>query len=246
MTNNEIDSLDARTRVLVVEDEIITREQIEHWLTKAGYRVRSVDSAAGAAQARSIFQPHVVLLDLVLPDANDFELTREYGRDGQCGVIIVSGIADPGSRLDGLRAGADDYLVKPVDPEELLLKVGRLALRVTQAHAFVKPTSEGLRCGPWTIWLAERRCRHDCGFQESLTENEALLLRPMLEQPDRIFSRDELLRVLQRQVASASGRAVDSCVARVRKKLEANPARPELLLSVYGRGYRIVKSYAES
>jgi len=229
-------------RVLVVEDEAITREHIVSLLLDAGYDAIGVSDASSAENADREFRPDVVLLDILLPDAEDFSLTSNFRQRDRCGVIIVSGIADHKRRLDGLRAGADDYLIKPIDSEELLLKVGHLAERVRQRFGADEQSPLTWRCGPWAINPGEMHCRHDAGFKESLTANEALLLACMLPHAGKIFSRDELLSILRQHNQSASLRAVDSCVSRLRKKLEVNSSRPGLLLSVYGRGYRIAEA----
>jgi len=225
----------------VVEDETITREHIIGLLLNAGHEALGASDASSAEQAYRKFRPHVALLDLLLPDAKDFSLTRGFGLRDRCGIIIISGITNRKHRLEGLRAGADDYLTKPIDPEELLLKVEHLAMRVIERSGSAEQIPSIWRCGPWIINPDEQYCRHDAGFNESLTANEALLLGYMLRQPGTIVSRNELLGILKQHDQSASHRAVDSCISRLRRKLEEHSNRPCLLLSVYGRGYRVAE-----
>lgn len=225
-----------QTRVLVVEDEEITRECTRELLSAAGYRTHAAADARSALSAMQALQPHVVLLDLCLPDAEDFSLTRSAAAMS-CGVIIVSGMRDREHRIDGLRSGADDYLTKPCDPEELLLKVERLARRIRAASM---SSPEGGECrAAWTFDPDHQVWRHPDGRSVVLSEKETRLFCILCAEPGRVFSRAQLMRAVFDDPLEISERAVDSLVARLRRKLEDNPNRPRLLLSVYGSGYRL-------
>jgi DNA-binding response OmpR family regulator len=225
----------AQTRVLVVEDEEITREWTCDLLGAAGYRTHAVADARSALAALDALRPHVVLLDLCLPDADDFSLTRSAAGK-HCGIIIVSRKRDREHRIDGLRSGADDYLTKPCDPEELLLKVERLALRIRAAP----PTESAQnRRVPWTFDTKQRVWRHPDGRVRMLSDREARLFGILCKDPGRVCSRDQLKQEVFEASDGIADRTVDSLVARLRRKLEDNPNRPRLLQSVYGRGYRL-------
>jgi len=230
------------TRILVVEDEEITREWMLSLLDDGGYWTAMAGDAATARAAYAAFRPHVVLLDLTLPDADDFELTRTLATRSDCGVIIVSSSRGRNRRLDGLRSGADDFLSKPCDPDELLLKVGRLAERVRDARKS-DPAREAMRYGPWLVDFANRLCRHDDGREMTLTDREAQLLDLLLGRPGHVFSRDALRQHLCGGADAVSDRAIDSCVSRLRRKLEKHPGRPEWLQSIYGAGYRFASPF---
>jgi len=225
-----------QNRVLVVEDEEITRDWINQLLDTAGYRVHAVADARSALSAMQIFHPHVALLDLRLPDAEDFSLTRRAAELG-CGVIIVSILRDRDHRIEGLRSGADDYLTKPCDPEELLLKVGRLAQRI---HAVTRTQpDDGKGHATWAFDPNERVWRNSDGRTQILSEREARLFRILSDEPGRVFSRDQLKQAVFDEPGGVADRTVDSLMARLRRKLEDTPNRPRLLLSVYGSGYRL-------
>jgi two-component system torCAD operon response regulator TorR len=225
-----------KNRVLVVEDEEITRCWISQLLCTAGYRVHSVTDARSALSAMQAFHPHVALLDLHLPDAEDFSLTRRAADLG-CGVIIVSVLRDRERRIGGLRSGADDYLTKPCDPEELLLKVRRLAQRI---HAVTRARPDGGKEHvAWAFDPNARVWRHGDGRTQALSEREARLFRILCDEPGRVFSRDQLKQAVFDEPRDVADRTVDSLMARLRRKLEDNPNRPRLLLSVYGSGYRL-------
>jgi DNA-binding response OmpR family regulator len=226
----------AQTRVLVVEDEEITREWTCDLLDAAGYRTHAAADARSASAALDALLPHVVLLDLCLPDAEDFSLTRNAATK-HCGVIIVSRKRDREHRIDGLRAGADDYLTKPCDPEELLLKVGRLAQRIRAARS--TRSGRGQRRIPWTFDPDHQVWRHYDGHTQVLSEREARLFRVLCAEPGRVFSRMQLQQAVFDKPDEVTERTVDSLVGRLRRKLEDNPNRPRLLLSVYGSGYRL-------
>ncbi len=226
----------AQTRVLVVEDEEITREWTCDLLDAAGYRTHASADARSASAALDALLPHVVLLDLCLPDAEDFSLTRNAATK-HCGVIIVSRKRDREHRIDGLRAGADDYLTKPCDPEELLLKVGRLAQHIREARS--TRSGRGQRRIPWTFDPDHRIWRHTDGRTQVLSEREARLFRVLCAEPGRVFSRAQLQQAVFDKPDAVTERTVDALVGRLRRKLEGNPNRPRLLLSVYGSGYRL-------
>jgi two-component system, OmpR family, response regulator len=225
-----------QTRVLVVEDEEITREWIFALLDTAGYRTHAVADARSALSAMEAFRPHVALLDLRLPDTEDFSLTRRAAAM-HCGVIIVSALRDRARRIDALRSGADDYLTKPCDSEELLLKVRRLAQRVRAISSARPGTGEGRIA--WTFDPQYQVWRHRDGRTRTLSAREDRLFRILCNEPGRIFDRDQLKRKLFDTPDEITDRTVDSLMARLRRKLEDNPSRPQLLISVYGSGYRL-------
>jgi len=198
-----------QTRVLVVEDEEIAREWACGLLDTAGYHTRAVADARSAVAAMEALRPHVALLDLRLPDAEDFDLTRRAAAI-HCGVIIVSALRDREHRIGGLRAGADDYLTKPCDPEELLLKVRRLAQRI---HAVSRALpDDGNGRVSWAYDPDERVWRHADGRTLVLSQRETRLLRTLCDRPGRVFSRDQLKQAVFGEPGSVADRSVDSLV----------------------------------
>jgi two-component system OmpR family response regulator len=229
------------SRILVVEDEPTTRRRLVACLERGGYAVHSVASAAGAMPAISTFRPHVVLLDILLPDSSDFSLASHIARTSDCGLIITSGFDTREDRLNGLRAGADDYLTKPCDMDELLLKVHHLVERVRQVGTEPVPVPDPrtLRFGHWVYDPARAVLTDDHGQTMGLTYKERQLLEIFLRHPRQLFSRGQLIDRLQADDQDVFDRAIDTRISRLRKKIERNPRTPALLKSIYGEGYML-------
>ena len=154
------------------------------------------------------------------------------------GLIIISAYDDEHRRLQGLRCGADDYLSKPYNSEELLLKVARLAKRITENKASNAVLSQRLRFGSWTYDPEAMILYQSSGRMVKLSSHEKRLLTLFLNYPGRVFSRQQLLDALHPDdTAEVFDRAVDSAIARLRRRIEADPKKPKILKTIYGEGY---------
>jgi DNA-binding response OmpR family regulator len=224
-------------RILVVEDEPVTRKRLVAYLRRGGYEVHSADTASQVRPELESFCPHVVLLDILLPDSSDFSLAEHIAQSADCGLIITSGFDTREDRLNGLRAGADDYLTKPCDMDELLLKVGRLAERVRQNSEAPSVCSECLRFGAWLYNPETAVLTRSDGLAITLTHKEKRLLALFLQHPKRLFTRSQLIDHLQPHDGEVYDRAIDTRISRLRKKIETDSRSPTLLKSIYGEGY---------
>lgn len=224
-------------RILVVEDEPITRKRLSAFLAYHGYEVKAVETASAAVDELQRFEPHVVLLDILLPDSTDFSLAEQIASKTECGLIITSSFDRREDRISGLRAGADDYLTKPCDMDELRLKVERLAARVQQSATGVSLISEHFRFGEWLFEPESSELRHNDGNIIRVTSKEKMLLELFLKHPHRLFSRSQLIESVSSSNDEIFDRAIDSSISRLRKKIELNPKVPQILKSVYGEGY---------
>lgn len=219
--------------ILIVEDEDVTRKRLQAHCDRQGYNTSAVATKREALLHLYRDRPQIVLLDVLLPDSSDFQLAARIGEQKNCGLIIISSLNDRDYRLAGLRAGADDYLSKPVDTEELFLKITNLASHIqpecglSQSFQF-----EGRLFAPDRCEL-----QRENGKILSLTARERELLLIFVRSPQQLFSRDRLLELLASSGAERSDRAIDSRIARLRKKLEVNPRSPKILQSIYGGGY---------
>lgn len=220
--------------ILIVEDEAVTRKRLQAHCDRQGYLTEVAASKQEALAHLQSDRPQIVLLDVLLPDSSDFQLAARIGERRNCGLIIISSLGDRDHRLQGLRVGADDYLSKPVDTEELLLKIANLASRI-QPEASL---SQSFQFEGWIF--APDRCelRRETRKTVSLTAKEQELLLIFVRSPGQLFSRDRLLELLASSGSDRSDRAIDSRIARLRKKIEINSRSPKILQSVYGGGYR--------
>jgi DNA-binding response OmpR family regulator len=227
----------AGLRVLCVEDETDIRLLVARLLEEEGYEVLQADDALTAMQMISTKTPDLVLLDVVLPDVDGLELLSRVRRDSQVPVILLTGRGAEEERIGGLRHGADDYIVKPFSPGELLARVESV-LRRSAAAASGANVPDVLSFEGLEIDCTSRDVRVR-GDQVELTAREFDLLAFLARSPRQVFSREQLL---QNVWASSSdwqdSATVTEHVRRVRRKVEDDPDRPRWLQTVRGVGYR--------
>jgi len=226
-------------RVLVVEDDVTIAEVLRAYLTRAGYHVVSGPATVEAVQLWQRMSPDVVVLDIMLPGLSGLEVLRRRRRSGDhARVIVLSARGEEEDRLIGLETGADDYVVKPFSPREVVLRVEAL-LRRTERLAGTALLNSTLTLGPVTIDSAAREARRS-GRPLALTMREFDLLAFLLSHPGETFSKDQLLRrVWGWDFGDTS--TVTVHVRRLREKLERNPSDPTLVLTVGRFGYRMAR-----
>ena len=223
--------------VLVVDDDPEIGALLQRYLAAQGLRISVAESGAQVRAAMMAARFDLVLLDLGLPDEDGLDLMRDLRNHWRGPVIIVSGRGDSVERVVGLELGADDYVTKPFDLRELLARI-RSVLRRVQPVAAPEPLPrtgfefEGLRLDVLSRSLTDRN-----GTQIPLTTGEFDLLHVFLQRPNQVLSRDQLMNAVHGRDAGPFDRAIDVQIGRLRRKLEADAARPELIKSVRGAGY---------
>jgi DNA-binding response OmpR family regulator len=233
-------------QVLVVDDDPDIRELITEYLSTHGYRVAAADCADAMRAALATQTPDVVLLDIGLPGEDGLSLARFLREHHDLAVIMVSGAGEPVDRIIGLEVGADDYLTKPFDPRELLARI-KSVLRRYQSHLPANPsaapaagTSRRMAIGQCVLDLDSRELLGPQGEPVPLTAAEFDLLQVFAERPNRTLSRDQLLGLTQNREWDPYDRSIDIRIARLRKKIEANPDKPRTIKTVRGVGYLFV------
>ena len=224
--------------ILVVDDEPAIGELIRNYLTRHGYRVSVV--ADGNAMRRSMEEskPDLVLLDLGLPGEDGLTLTRHIRAHSNVGVIIVTGSGESVDRIVGLELGADDFVAKPFDLRELLARIRSVLRRTGTGHAeSASARARDIRFAGWRLDGQSRRLFAADGTEVPITTGEFELLTLFIENPNRVLSRDQLLQAARHRDAAPFDRAVDMQIARLRRKIEADPENPLLIKSVRGAGY---------
>lgn len=227
-----------RPDVLVVDDDTDIVALIERYLGAHGFNVRAVHSGAAMHAALASAAPDVVLLDLGLPDIDGLSLLQQLRADWQGPVIVVSGRGEAVERVVGLELGADDYVAKPFDFRELLARIRSVLRRAAPVEPL--PAAEPRRRVAFAhlvVDLGARRMHVADGSEIVLTTGEFDLLRALLERPNEVRSRDELMTSLYGREAGPFDRAIDVAIARLRRKIEPDPANPDLIRSVRGLGY---------
>jgi two-component system response regulator ResD len=226
-------------RILIVEDDPIFRSVMRDNLIFEGYRVDAVADGNTALVHARTFSPDLVVLDLTLPDWDGLDLCPLLHQGGKVPVIILSARGQKVDKIRGLKLGADDYITKPTDLDELLARI-RVVLRRS------RPSIDRLQVG--RLLIDFRASTASSGpTSVRLTHREFELLRYLAERRDKVVHRDELLREVWGYLdATVTTRSVDQTIARLRKKIEPDPRRPEFIRTVHGDGYCLSAGEAES
>ena len=229
-----------RPHVLLVDDDESVRRLVDDYLVQNDFRV---SAAVTGGELMSAFAREVidlVLLDLRLPGEDGMQLLRQLRAQSQIPVIILTGRSEEADRVMGLELGADDYLTKPFSPRELLARI-RTVLRRAHAGQEVHgaPVCRAYRIPGWELNLRTRRLTGDDGAQVALSNGEFNLLAALLSTANRVVTRDQLIEMSRRYDNEVYDRAVDVQILRLRRKLERNPAEPQIILTERGAGYRI-------
>lgn len=221
------------TTVLVVEDELKIARLVKEYLSEAGFDVLTAASGPAAVTAARSEKPDLVVLDIGLPGMDGYDVTRAIRSTSSTPIVMLTARSDETDRIIGLELGADDYVVKPFSPREVVARVKAVLRRTTGALAH-----ETLKVGDLQIDIARRQVEV-AGRVVDLTTSEFELLRILASQPGRVFTRGQLLDALRGVSFDSYERAIDSHVKNLRRKLEPDPRNPAFILTVYGTGYRM-------
>jgi len=220
-----------KKRVMVVEDDPVLTRVLHDNLVFEGFDVQCVADGSLAASAARDFAPDLVLLDVNLPGKSGFELVEGWRGGPRTPIIFLTAKGQKSDKLRGLKLGADDYVTKPFDLEELLARVHAVLRRA-------RPSVGLLTLG--SVHIDFERLKAWSGTHEiDLTHRDFEILKYLSERPNSIVSRNELLRAIWGYPDAANTRAVDHAIARLRKKIEDVPHRPRFIHTVHGDGYSL-------
>jgi two-component system, OmpR family, alkaline phosphatase synthesis response regulator PhoP len=223
--------------VLVVEDERQIAQIARDYLQHAGFAVIATGDGFEALALARDRGPDLVVLDLGLPRLDGMEVARRLRRESDVPIIMLTARVEESDRLTGLEVGADDYIVKPFSPRELVARVRAVLRRYEQ-----KSTGGTLlQRGGVTIDISSMRVSRD-GESIGLTVTELQLLAVLARHPGRVFTRAQLLDAVHGSDIESFERAIDVHIKNIRRKLERDPRHPQYLLTVYGIGYKFAES----
>ncbi len=230
--------------LLVVDDDERIRLLLARFLRKAGHLVTAARDAAHARRLMAGLAFDLVVLDVMMPGEDGLALCRWVRERGSTPVILLTARGETGDRILGLEAGADDYLAKPFEPRELLLRVGAILRRVPPEPPPAPPPSPPrlLRLGAVTFDVARGALTREEGEAPRLTQTEAQLLRRLAADPGATVTRARLIEEAgapRGAPTPAQERAVDVQITRLRRKIEPDPRQPRYLQTVRGAGYRL-------
>jgi two-component system OmpR family response regulator len=225
-------------KLLLVDDEASLREPLADYLSRQGF---SVKQAADAAKARSILLdelPDLVLLDIMMPGEDGLSLCRHLIEAKKLPVIFLTAKGEATDRIVGLEIGADDYVVKPFEPRELVARIRSVLRRATRS-APEPEVDAHYQFEGWSLDPLKRRLTDPEGTIVPISSAEFRLLVAFLEHPRQVLDRDRLLDMVQGREAHLFDRAVDNQVSRLRRKMEQDSRDPKLIQTVWGGGYRL-------
>jgi two-component system, OmpR family, response regulator ResD len=224
-----------RGSILVVDDEPTIAEVVARYLTRAGYETRTAGDGPSAVSAATLRRPDLVVLDIMLPGFDGLEVMRRIHDDAdeRVPVILLTAKGEESDRLIGLRQGADDYVVKPFSPLELVARVDAVLRRIDQGS----DNEEPLRIDELEVDPVTRRVVAS-GQEVELTAREFDLLQFLASHPNQVFSRDQLMERVWQFAFYTDTTTVTVHVRRLRAKIEADPSNPRWIETVWGVGYR--------
>ncbi|OAI52370.1 two-component system response regulator [Betaproteobacteria bacterium SCGC AG-212-J23] len=227
------------TRVLVVDDDPTIRQMLADYLGDHGYEVTLAASGTAMRAEMERARPAVVLLDIGLPGEDGLTLARFLRERYEVGIIMVTGASDVVDRVAGLEVGADDYIAKPFDPRELRARLKSVLRRLEKKADSPKPGGR-VSMGNCVLDLKARTLSDTRGRDIPITSMEFDLLKTLLEHPNQVLSRDQLLSMTRNREWEPYDRSIDIRITRLRRKLEDDPAHPRVIKTVRGAGYMYV------
>ncbi|MBI1878597.1 MAG: response regulator transcription factor [Chloroflexi bacterium] len=235
----------ARQRILVADDEPQICDVVELYLRREGFEVETATDGETALKAVEHNPPDLIVLDLMMPKVNGLEVTRIVHDQFNIPIIMLTSRGEEADKIAGLETGADDYVVKPFSPKELVARV-KAVLRRAGAQPADETQSSTIQVGDLTIDATARLVTINGQAVENLTVKEFDLLWFLASSPGQVFSRDQLLNQVWGYDFYGDSNTVTVLVRRLREKIETDPANPQYLLTVWGVGYKFARPYPVS
>ncbi|HEY0421437.1 MAG TPA: response regulator [Acetobacteraceae bacterium] len=230
-------------RALIVDDDNEICTLLCNYLGDFGIEARGVPNGAEMRRALAEQEPDVIILDLMLPGEDGLSLCRQLRASGNLPIIMLTARGEAADRVVGLELGADDYVVKPFDPRELVARVHTVLRRARQEGGRAGNASAGgmdediVHFEGWTLHVSSRQLSTPSGMIVPLSNAEFRLLWTFIQRPRRVLTRDQLMDAARGQASTAFDRSIDLLVSRLRQKLDEDPRDPRLLKTVRGEGY---------
>jgi two-component system OmpR family response regulator len=233
------------TRILLVDDDRELRDLVSRLLERHGYHVATAKDSREMTAALARGKADLLILDVMLPGKDGLQICREIREESHVPILMLTAMGEEADRVVGLEMGADDYLAKPFSPRELLARVRALLRRADYMKASAAPQRNGnriLRFAGWKLDLGRRRLEAPDGLLVGLTSGEFEMLVAFVEHPQRVLSRDQLLDLTRGRDSSPFDRSIDVQVSRLRRKIEADPKAPSMIVTVRGDGYEFTQA----
>ena len=225
--------------ILLVDDEATLREPLAEYLSGQGFSVTEAESASAARGELTSQTPDIVLLDIMMPGEDGLSLCRHLVETRNLPVIFLTAKSEATDRIVGLELGADDYIVKPFEPRELVARIKTVLRRVDRSASAAPQAEDWLyEFEGWQLDPLKRKLTDAEGVSVPISTAEFRLLRAFVDHPKSVLDRDQLLDMVQGRTAHLFDRAVDNQVSRLRRKIESDSRNPHFIQTVRGGGYR--------
>lgn len=228
---------DTPAHLLIVEDDFASRALLVSYFEQEGYKVSDTEQANDLTERVIQEKIDLVLLDINLPGKDGLTLTRELRANSKVGIILVTSKGDEIDRIVGLELGADDYVTKPFNPRELLVRTKNLLWRVQDATPQEKAKTVAIEFEGWQLDSGKRLLINPSEQSERLPEGEFKLLHALTTSAGQVLSRDQLMDAIHDREWTPNDRSVDVLIGRLRRKLGDNPSDPHFILTAHGAGY---------
>ena len=227
--------------ILIVDDHREIRDAVTRYLEKNGFRASSARDAVEMDAKLAAGRFDLIVLDVMMPGEDGLSICRRLSADGNTPILMLTALGEETDRIVGLEIGADDYLPKPFNPRELLARIKAILRRRDRAEVTGGALSGArVQFADWVLDTDRRLLTHvEEGRETALTTAEFKLLTVFLERPRMVLSRDQLLDLTSGRSAQVFDRTIDNQVSRLRRKIERDPAQPEVITTVRGGGYSL-------
>lgn len=228
-------------RVLIVDDDVKLRKLLKEYLEGYGYEIMTLADGLNIMNTIQARLPAIIILDIMLPKKNGLEILREIREASRVPVIMLTAKGDDADRIVGLEMGADDYLPKPFNPRELLARIKAVLRRVKpdEDNGAQKEKEIYIRSGSMVL----NKANHSLYIKDQeieLSSTEYKILKALMERPNRVLTRDQLMNLAQGRDFMAFDRSIDVHISKLRAKLEVDPRSPKRIKTVWGTGYMFV------
>ena len=223
-------------RVLLIDDDLQLAKLLENYLSKFTIRLTSISDPLQAMDAMKQHNPEVIILDVMMPDMNGFDVCRLIRKKYSVPIIMLSARGEPNDKIQGLDLGADDYIAKPFEPRELVARITSLIRRV--------PEKRNLEDSIFEVDDLHLEIKMQ-GKTLDLTTKEYDLLSLFVKNPGVLFTRDDIILEIKGIEAHLFSRSIDILISRLRQKIESNPKSPEIIKTIWGKGYMFLSTNKE-
>ena len=228
----------SRPHILLVDDEASIRDPLARYLERQGYRVTEAADAKAARDGLAGYDIDILLLDIMMPGEDGLSLTRDISANGGPPVILLTAKSEETDRVVGLEIGADDYVVKPFSPRELVARIKVVLRRGSNGARRVESAGAVFHFDGWQLRTAEQQLLDPSGVLVPLSSGEYRLMEALVERAGQVLNRDQLLDLTRGRMAGPFDRAIDNQISRIRRKIEPDLKDPSYIKTIWGGGYR--------